>query len=85
MAFRLASGVLTQKLGAETVLMHLDRGEYFELNQSGSDILEALLGGDEQAAVRALTQRYATNAATAQRDVSALVQALRASTLLCSD
>ena len=75
---RLNDAVFTQKLGAQTVLMHIQSGEYFELNPSGSLTLERLLAGAsvDQVALL-LSQHYAVSQAQAHTDVEALLAQLR--------
>ena len=59
MSFCLAHGVLTQKLGPELVLLHVPKGQYFELNGTGATVLAAILAGaDEASAAAQLSQRF---------------------------
>ena len=73
-SFCLAEGVLTQKLGPELVLMHVAKGQYYELNSTGVVVLEAILAGaDALSAAQQLSQRYQVDLARAHADVSALL------------
>jgi hypothetical protein len=83
--FSLADSVLSQKLGAQTVLMHVHKGEYFELNNTGALVLDALLAGkDENAVARLLVDTFEVEHAQAISDVNALIVALRSRSLLRS-
>ncbi len=83
MSYCLAEGVLTQKLGPQLVLMHIIKGQYFELNGTGAIVLEAILAGtDELALATQLSQRFDVDLISAQADVSALVKNLTDRALL---
>ncbi len=83
MSHRLAEGVLTQKLGAQLVLMHVLKGQYFELNGTGAVVLEAILAGaDEIATAEQLSRRFGVSLERTQADVSALVKDLTDRALL---
>ncbi len=83
MTHQLCDGVLIQKLGAELVLMHIPKGEYFELNRTGTFIFEALIdGADETAVAIKLSTHFEVNLPDAQNDVHALIQSLSARGLL---
>lgn len=83
--FRLNDAVLSQKLGTQTVLMHIQSGEYFELNKTGSMVLESLLAGESiEAAALQLSQHFAVTPDQARQDVEALLTQLRARTLICA-
>ena len=85
MSFCLAHGVLTQKLGSELVLLHVPKGQYFELNGTGATVLAAILAGaDEASAAAQLSQRFEVDLIRAQADVSALVRNLTDRALLLS-
>ena len=83
--FRLNDAVLSQKLGTQTVLMHIQSGEYFELNKTGSMVLDSLIAGEsvDTAALR-LSQHFEVTPAQAREDVELLLTQLRARTLICS-
>ena len=83
MSFCLADGVLTQKLGLELVLLHVPKGEYFELNGTGTVVLEAILAGaDETSVAEQLSQRFEVDLVLAQADVLALIKNLTDRALL---
>lgn len=83
MSYFLAEGVLTQKLGAHLILMHIHNGQYFELNASGAMVLEALLAGaDEIATAEQLCQQFEVDQVRAQADVLALLKNLTERALL---
>ena len=85
MSFCLGHGVLTQKLGSELVLLHVPKGQYFELNGTGAIVLAAILAGaDESSAAAQLSQRFDVELIRAQADVSALVRNLTDRALLLS-
>ena len=85
MSFCLAEGVLVQKLGSELVLLHVPKGEYFELNSTGALVLEAILAGaDEAGAAEQLSQRFEVDLLRAHTDISALLKHLTDRALLQS-
>ena len=66
-----------------TTLLDEDSGEYFTLNPSGSLVLRTLLaGGTAAQAAQALTEEYAVDGGTADRDVADLVAELRSAGLV---
>ena len=74
-----------QKLGAELVLLHVPKGQYFELNGTGALVLEAILAGaDEASAAEQLSQHFEVDRLRAQTDVSALIKNLTERALLQS-
>jgi hypothetical protein len=75
--YQLCEGVLIQKLGAELVLMHIAKGEYFELNRTGTIIFEALIDHSDMAQVAAtLSTRFEVGVSDAHNDVCALTRSL---------
>ncbi len=77
MSYCLAEGVLTQKLGAQLVLMHVLKGQYFELNGTGAIVLdEVLAGADAETTALLLSRRFNIELARAQADVSTLLKNL---------
>ncbi|SFC97800.1 lasso peptide biosynthesis PqqD family chaperone [Streptomyces aidingensis] len=83
MTLRFASGVSTAETDYGTVLLNERTGDYWELNPTGAVVVSALLaGGDEQAAVTALTAEFDVTPEEARQDVTALIGDLRGSGLL---
>lgn len=76
----LREGVLLQAELARAVLLDARSGEYFELNESGTLALRALLAGGD--AVAALVEAFEVDRRTAQADVDALCATLVARGLL---
>jgi|GEM_PF-3436499 len=77
MSYCLAEGVLTQKLGAQLVLMHVLNGQYFELNGTGAFVLEEILAGaDAATTAEQLSRRFNVDLSRAHADVSALLKNL---------
>ncbi|MEV3993715.1 lasso peptide biosynthesis PqqD family chaperone [Streptomyces sp. NPDC049837] len=82
MALRFGADVSTAETGYGTVLLDQRRGQYFELNPTGTLIVRVLMaGGDEAAAADALVEEYDIDRARAEEDVAALVAELRTSGL----
>jgi len=83
MTLTLRRGVSTADTDYGTTLLDEDSGEYFTLNPTATLVLKTLLGGGtpEQAA-RALTEEYAVDAETADRDVADLIGGLRSAHLV---
>jgi hypothetical protein len=83
MPFRLNSGVLTQTIEQQTVLLDSHGGLYFELNATGSTMLQALLHSEnEHAALEKLTEEFDTDVLTLKNDLHSLVQKLHEQNLL---
>lgn len=77
MALKLCSGVYTADVEYGTALLDENRGLYWNLNPSGTLILETLLaGGTAEEAVQALTAEYAVDLDSARRDVHELLHEL---------
>lgn len=80
---RLRTGVVAQAIQGEMVLLDTEAGSYFDLNPSGTLMLESLLAGaslDE--AVARVQQRYAADAPRLRADLLALLEALRKARLI---
>ena len=83
MALTLRPGVSTADTDYGTALLDENSGEYFTLNPTGTLVLRTLLdGGTLEQAAQALTEQYAVDAETADRDVADLIGALRSARLL---
>ena len=82
MPLRLHPDVSTADTDDGTVLLHQRTGRYWQLNQTGADVLRRLLDGDDPPAVAAaIAARYRIEPEHAERDVAALVGQLRAAHL----
>ena len=83
MTLTLRPGVSTVDTDYGTTLLDEDSGEYFTLNPTATLVLKTLLSGrtPEQAA-QALTEQYAVDAETADRDVADLIDGLRSAHLV---
>ncbi|MFC9506971.1 lasso peptide biosynthesis PqqD family chaperone [Streptomyces sp. NPDC057002] len=82
MAFKLREGVFTAETDYGIALLDEDRDQYWTLNPSAALTLRTLLdGGTEAAAARKLSEEYAVDIGTAQRDVRELVGELRSAGL----
>ncbi|MFV0133874.1 lasso peptide biosynthesis PqqD family chaperone [Streptomyces sp. HMX87] len=78
MALRFSPDVSTAQTDYGTVLLDQRSGSYWELNPTGTLVVQTLLkGGDEAEAVDALVTEFDTDRARAEQDVTALVQELR--------
>ena len=83
MKYRFPDRVLVQKVAAETVLLDMDKGEYFELNQMGAGMLEQLRStGTFELALAALQARYDVDGERLERDFGTLIAELEAQGLL---
>ena len=75
---QLGANVRMRRIGEEAVLVDLDRGLYFSLNESGQIILSVLMeGGEASDAVRELQLLFRVNPADAENDVRRLLHVLR--------
>lgn len=80
---KLRAKVSIAETGDGTVLLDERAGRYWQLNSSAARVLRTVLdGGEVEAAVIALTQRYRVSVEEATRDVNHLVGQLRAAELL---
>ncbi|WP_371524875.1 lasso peptide biosynthesis PqqD family chaperone [Streptomyces sp. NBC_01283] len=82
MALRFGPDVSTAETDYGTVLLDQRSGDYWELNPTGTLVVNTLLdGGEEGAAVEALVTEFDIDRARAEQDVTALVRELRESGL----
>lgn len=82
MALKFGANVSTAETDYGTVLLDERAGDYWELNPTGTLVVNTLMGGgDEADAVAAVADEFDIDLAQAKRDVDALVQQLRASGL----
>ncbi|WP_406003021.1 lasso peptide biosynthesis PqqD family chaperone [Streptomyces sp. NBC_00829] len=82
MALKFGANVSTAETDYGTVLLDERAGEYWELNPTGTLVVNTLMaGGDEGAAVAALAHEFDIDLVQAKQDVDALVQQLRTSGL----
>ncbi|WP_409181206.1 lasso peptide biosynthesis PqqD family chaperone [Amycolatopsis sp. VS8301801F10] len=66
-----------------TVLLDLTSGRYWQLNSTGSAVLQGLLDGSDPEVVAAeLAARHGIDEAVAQKDVAAVVDHLRSAGLV---
>lgn len=73
----LSHDVVSQELDGETVLLSLDRAEYFGLNATGTVVWNGLTNGlGLRAIVANLTQEFSVESEQATADVLALAQQL---------
>ncbi len=74
---RLSERILSQEVISETVLLDMDKGSYFELNEMGSVMLKLLQeSGDPEVVVAALVDKYEVDVETATADLDALLKQL---------
>ncbi|KOG41285.1 lasso peptide biosynthesis PqqD family chaperone [Streptomyces decoyicus] len=82
MALKFGADVSTAETDYGTVLLDQRAGGYWELNPTGTLVVNTLMaGGDETAAVAALADEFDIDLVQEKQDVDALVQQLRASGL----
>jgi hypothetical protein len=82
---RLSLDVTTTETDYGTVLLDQRRGQYWQLNPTGTLIVRTLLaGGSQEDAVRVLVEEFDVDRDQAARDVLALVEELRDSGLVRS-
>ncbi|MFI7121468.1 lasso peptide biosynthesis PqqD family chaperone [Amycolatopsis sp. NPDC049868] len=81
LAFRPNVSIVDTDYGS--VLLDERKGRYFQLNPSGRIVVRTLLeGGDSEEAAGALIEEYDVSRERAERDVTALVEGLRAAGLV---
>jgi hypothetical protein len=70
-------GVIFEELEGEVVLLHLQGGRYYKLNESGARIWALIQEhGDAEKVQTALTSEYEVEADVARRDVERIVEEL---------
>lgn len=79
----ISPSVYARAFGAELVLLHFGRGEYFGLDEVGAEIWRGLERGEPLGIVAdGVVARFAVSRDDALRDIMALVSELQAETLL---
>lgn len=77
MSLRLRPGVVTQVIDGQMLLLDSRGGQYFDLNASGTAMLQALLNGSPRSAlIGELEARYQQPRARLEADLDQLLQAL---------
>jgi hypothetical protein len=83
MTLKLRSGVSPADTDYGIVLLDEDSGQYWNLNPTGALVLRTLLdGGTPEQAAQELTEQFAVEADTANRDVEDLVDGLQSAGLV---
>jgi hypothetical protein len=83
MAWKASANVLTREVGGELVLLDLERGVYFGLNEAGRRIWSELISGhDEDETAAILANEFNASADDIRADLAALLEQLVASGLL---
>ncbi|MGC9539682.1 lasso peptide biosynthesis PqqD family chaperone [Streptomyces sp. UG1] len=86
MTLKLREGVFTAETEYGIALLDEDRDQYFTLNPTAAVAVRTLLDGQPvAAAVRAITDRYAVDADSADRDIQELIGELRSAGLVEED
>ncbi len=86
MSVRLRSGVVTQVLNGEMVLLDATAGRYYDLNASGTLMLQQLLdGADPESTVMEVIRRFDAPAERVRADLAGLLQSLQAAQLIETD
>jgi hypothetical protein len=75
--YAIAEGVLVQKVVSDTVLLDSERGEYFELNSMGSEMLHRLERlGDPELVMAELLEEYMVSPEELRADLDGLIRGL---------
>lgn len=83
MTLKLRNGVSSADTDYGIVLLDEDSGDYWDLNPTAALVLRTLLdGGTPVQAVQELTEQFAVDADTANRDVEDLVDGLQSAGLV---
>jgi hypothetical protein len=81
--YNVPKNVLAQKVVSETVLVDLNEGNYFELNELGSEVFDHLQKhGSVARAVDDLIERYDVERPVLEKDINALLLQLERNGLL---
>ncbi len=80
----LADKIMLQRIGEAMVVLNAETGQYYELNESGADMLEAWLRHDGATTpiVAELARRYDAPADELASDLSALLAELSAAGII---
>lgn len=85
-SLRVNQAVVSAELDNETVLLNVETGIYFGLDEVGSQIWTLLLAGQEQQAIVAhLLDVYDAEPSVVQTDVAEFIESLTAKGILCLD
>jgi len=77
------SDIIWSVVDGEAVLLNIASGHYYSLNETATDIWQRLQqGASEAQVVEAIAQTYRIDPETVQRDVTELIQELRATKLV---
>lgn len=83
MTWKLRNGVSSADTDYGVVLLDEDGGQYWNLNPTAALVLRTLLdGGTPEQAAQELTEQFAVEADTANRDVEDLVDGLQSAGLV---
>ncbi|MDQ2805833.1 MAG: PqqD family protein [Chloroflexota bacterium] len=78
--------VVAQRMGDETVLVHLITNRIYELNRTGSVFWELLAAGQDREAIRTqMLRRFTVSAAALDDEIERLVAGLLANELIYSE
>ncbi|CUW27212.1 lasso peptide biosynthesis PqqD family chaperone [Streptomyces sp. P10-4] len=82
---RLHPDVISTATDDGTVLLNERTGRYWQLNKTGTRVLQGLLDGQEAAGIAAeLADRYGIGRRQAERDVAAVIERLSGAKLVIS-
>jgi len=82
-SIRLAPNAFFQRVGTETVILDSAAGQFFELNEMGTLMVELLLSGSSrQEVVNLIADRYQVDAEVVESDLTGLLQEMRRKQLL---
>ncbi len=85
-SIRPAPDVVAQRMGEETVLVHLVTNRIYELNRTGSVFWELLASGYDRSAIRAqLLRRFSVTPAALDSEMERLIAGLLAAQLIYSE
>ena len=82
-AVRLRKSVVAQAMDGQMVLLEINSGQYYDLNASGSLMLQQLLAGASRAqTIAAVEQKFLTSSERVGADLDALLVTLREAGLI---
>lgn len=81
---KMGENALMQKVSDEMVILDSQSGQYYTLNDSATEMLEALTGGaNVEQVVTQICANYDVSKQEAQADITAMIQTLLDKALLC--
>lgn len=84
MLYSIADAITWKDLKSGVVILHINSGDYFTLNETASQIWYGIVAGkDDQAIIRALMDMYDASEADMTRDLQETIAFLKSENVIC--